>query len=177
MLLSDCSEYLSIKLPRQAIRDVLLAASLVVTMLIYWSSLDGYLSSLSNPFPMKFVFAISFLVAMIYEVKGCQRREAVIAALATAVIFAISPFLATEYREWYLGIIEDLMTAEGAVDAIGAEYIHAVNNPAVGIGACFALALATVRLPFKRVIRSTLRRVFIVDKRETLCPHCGNSYK
>ncbi len=157
----------------QPVRDGFLVTCLLVLLWLYWSSLDSYLSSLSNPLPMKFVFATSLLVAVIYEVKGSLRREAAIAVLTTAVIFAVAPWLAAEYREWYLGIIEDLKAAEGAVDVIGAEYVRAVDNPAVGIGACFAMALATVRLPFQRVIKSILWNVFIVGKREALCPHCG----
>lgn len=157
----------------QPVRDGLLAACLFGFLWLYWSSLDSYLSSLSNPLPMKFVLVMSLLIAMVYEVKGSRLREASIFVLTTALIFAVAPWLASEYREWYLGIIEELKAAEGTVDVIGGEYVRAVNNPAVGIGACFAMAVATVRLPFQRVLRSILWKLFIVGKPEALCPHCG----
>lgn len=157
------------------LREVALVVALALATCFYWFGLGEYLSGLSNPLPMKFILAVSLVVGLVYEVKGESRKSALAAMLATALIFALSPWLAAEYREVYLAAIEELKSIKEAEQVIGVEYVRAVNNPAVGIGGCFGLALATLRIPFQGLLRKGLKRVFIPQGDQQVCAHCGQA--
>ncbi|HGE8240973.1 hypothetical protein LZT27_12575 [Aeromonas veronii] len=157
----------------QIVRDTFLVPSLLFALFVYWCGLERYLNGLSNPLPMKFILCTSLFISAMYELKIGSFRADMVSLLATSIIFAVSPWLACEYRNWYLNFIDQLKGVQEATDAIGHEYIRAVENPAVGIGSCFAMALATIRLPLNRIIKASLERAFIVKNSDSVCPHCG----
>jgi hypothetical protein len=152
-------------------------AALVVpsagAILLYWQSLTVYLSSLSNPAPMQFVLCGSLVLALIYDFKGGIRYDTMVAVLVTCLVFAMAGVLAAEYRVIYLEAIEHLRGDAAFSQAVGEEYVRAVDNPAVGIGACFAMALASIRLPFRGVFHWLLMRAFFGQPDTAPCPHCG----
>lgn len=157
----------------QLVRDVVLLLSLLTALLIYWYGLGQFLYGLSNPRPMKLMLCSSLIISVLYELKNDSLRNDATSILATAIIFSTSPWLAYEYRDWYVDLIVQLKDVPEAIDALGQEYFHAVENPAVGIGSCFAMAHLTIRLPFNRVVRPSLDSFFIMNKGKCVCPRCG----
>jgi hypothetical protein len=151
------------------------AAAMVLSAKLYWFSLDGYLSDLTNPAPMKFVLGVSLFLALIYDLYDAKKNKprASAAVLATCLIFAVSPWVATEYRELYLHAIGEFKAMEEAANLLGHEYVRAVDNPAVGMGACFGLALASLRIPFKTVLARLLTALVAPEGVRQACPHCG----
>ncbi|MEM0550475.1 MULTISPECIES: hypothetical protein [Aeromonas] len=157
----------------QFLRDVLLVLCLILALQLYWLGLGHYLQSLSNPMPMKFILATSFCVGAMYELKGNASRQGVIAILVIAIIFAIAPWLSIVIRGWYLGIIAELKSVHEATEMIGVEYVRAVENPAIGIGSCFAMATAALRLSCYRMFKYWLTRMLLINGDQNVCPHCG----
>jgi hypothetical protein len=137
------------------------------------TGLTGYLSVLNNPMPMMFVLVFSMAVSVAYDIKDGFNREAIITVVSTCVVFALATWLAPVYRDWYLEMINQLKQVKDADAVIGNEYIRAINNPAVGIGACYAMAIASIRLSFSRLIRFMLRSILLEKENVERCWCCG----
>lgn len=155
-------------------RDILITSLIIVGALIYFSGLDLYLSDLSNPLPLKFVLGASLLLSFFYDLKSGIKRDGFVLVAASALIFSAASFLSIDIREVYLAIIADLKNQPGAKELIGYEYVRAVENKAVGIGACFACALAVIRLPLKNLMVRLLTILLVTkEKRNRYCSSCG----
>lgn len=153
--------------------DVMVFLLLSLFVFLYFHGLDFYLVGLSNPLPMKFILGTTLFVGFLYDLHSGLSRKAGISVLATAIVFAAATILAGEYRGIYLSFLVDLKSAREATNIIGEEYVLAINNPAVGIGSCFALALASIRLPLRAIMHKLLSTLFIVEGNLKDCPCCG----
>ena len=161
----------------QLSRDILAGLFLLVAIWIYLFGLDRYLIGLSNPLPMKFVLITSLLVSFLYDAKAGIGRASGVGMVTTSTIFCLASYLAFEYRSIYLALIEDFKSVNELKEAVGQEYVRAVSNPAVGIGACFAAAVATLRLPFQKIIYKKIHAVLLKKRSNEICEHCGQLLK
>lgn len=161
----------------QLSRDILAGLFLLVMIWAYLFGLDQYLIGLSNPLPMKIVLLTSLFVSFLYDVKAGISRESGAALVTTSIIFCAASYLAFEYRAVYLSLIDDFKSVDELKEAVGQEYVRAVSNPAVGIGACFAAAVATLRLPFQKIIYEKIHVVLLKKRSNEICEHCGQLLK
>ncbi len=158
----------------QVYRNIVGIFLMFTAVSFYFTGLDSYLSGLTNPLPMKFVLGTSLVIAILYSLKNGLSRQVGIEVIATTIIFALASFLSIEYREAYLAIVNELKSQKGLEEVIGVEYVRAVENRAVGIGACFAMGLASIRLPFNRLLSTALKKLLVLPASgQSNCPHCG----
>lgn len=160
-----------------ASRNIYLLLISLASIFAYEYGLGVYLNALTNPLLMKVALSMSLAIAVIYSIKGGLNDSSKIAAVSTFIVFGVAVFAAIEVREFYMDLTTHMRATEGVDQVIGQEYIDAMKNRAVGIGACFALSLAIARaFLFKRVstILSKSLMGFDISK---LCPHCGQPSK
>ena len=163
-------------LPTQTIRDALLVATISCSVLAFWQTAFGYLSVLKNPLPMMAALVLSLLLSFIYDLKHGVSRVAFVSLATSCLFFAAAPSVASLFRDYYLFVLRDLQDVQ-KIDPhfmeSTTEYVSALHNPAVGIGSCFALALATLRLPLQKITNKVLGILFIEPKQNECCSLCG----
>lgn len=155
-------------------RIVLGILSALVFIIVYMVGISRYLESLPNPWVMGYILGCSLGIALIYDIKGGLHRWVLVNVITTVLLFALASFAAIEVREVYMSILAELdnISPEDLAKAGYENYVSAAKNPAVGIGTCFAVSLALLRLTLTKPISKLVQALLIKDQ-PSCCHACG----
>lgn len=159
-------------------RDFITVLIIIGCFLFFVSSLNLYLSVLSNPKPFLFSLLFTLGLSIFYELKPAVNSTALVGVLSVLVVFCLGVFLAEYIREMYLYVLEGLKDlSEEEKNHIGYEYVRAVENPAVGIGASYAAGIAIFRITTFNFIKNLFSKLLITDFNPLKCQQCGSIVK
>ncbi|USD35524.1 MULTISPECIES: hypothetical protein [Vibrio] len=148
---------------------------LVLHTALFIHGLNIYVSGVPNPSLMMFMLGFSLLIAFVYDLKTGRSRRTLALLTSSAVLFSIAPYMAIELRVIYLDIISilgDIPIEE--LEANGYQhYVNILLNPMMGIGSCFAIALAVIRLVLGRLVTNLLLNIILGHGGE-YCASCGS---
>ena len=157
--------------------DFISVSLFLVGLFIFQSVLDLYLSGLSNPLPFKFILMFSLGLALFYEIKDGVNRSTLLRCLTTMLIFSMAVYFAIEFREFYLWLIDELRQVKEVDEKIGIEYISALQNKAVGIGACYAASVTIFRITVFKLLNGFLSKFLTVNYKDQHCDKCGHELR
>lgn len=153
--------------------DLISISIFILSLYVFQETLNVYLSGLSNPLPFKFILMFSIGLAFFYEIKDGINRRALLRCVATMVVFSIAVYFAIGFREFYLGIISELREFKEFDEKVGFEYVSALENKAVGIGACYFACVAIFRIISFKLIYTLICKWLLDDNKEPRCEKCG----
>lgn len=161
-----------LELKSQLTKDVLMVLSFISLLMLFENLLNNYLSGLSNPAPFKFFLVFSMTISFFYDLKSGMNRYSYVNCLTTLIVFCLGVYCAVYIREQYIMILEELKQVPD-IEQVGEEYIRALNNKAVGIGACYAAGVAIFRISIFNLLSLTLKKLLISNPKNAPCPSCG----
>lgn len=141
---------------------------------LFFYGLHLYLKDIPNPFVMMFIMASSLLISLIYDFKQGLNRKSFTSGITTVIIYALTPYLSIECRIYYLEVVaalQDIPAQE--LEAQGFHhYVRAITNPMLGIGSCFGISLAALRLPMGNVLNKLIYKA-LYQQEVDYCSCCG----
>jgi hypothetical protein len=164
--------------PSQLMRDIFLYFFISVAAVLYHHLLQIYLRGLDKPLVLELGFLSSLAIACAYHFKGAKWRYALVACLATAVVFDFGAWMAQFFRREYIEFLDQFKNDGTFVEFIGRDLHAALTARYVGYGGCFALGLLLARITIGRLINGPLNSFFISpENRAKSCPCCGQLTK
>ena len=158
----------------QMVRDISAALIFVSSLAAFYFLLWEYLSALSRPGLMFYLFCFSLVINWLYDFKLGVDRFGLIRVLTTTFLYVFALVIADYYRhEVFLDVVNSIARDAEFAKAIGREYVQVAVNPAVGLGACLAGGMAVLRLVAYKRVGNAFDRLLIGRCIEPkVCEHC-----
>lgn len=159
---------------RRAKLDIVGLCIIIACTGIFLNGLHIYLSTVPNQWVMMFVLGSSLLIAFVYDLKQGLNRRSFIFVISTSFVFSLAPYLAIEFRSYYLQIVLALQEIPSDQLELNGyhHYVNAVSNPMVGVGACFGFGLGLVRICLGNLSIKVVTKALFSDAIEP-CKYCG----
>lgn len=120
------------------------------------------------------LFMASPGMAVLKALRAYPYRIAVSKMNADGVYFLMALLLAGYLKEGYTAYATALAKNPDVIADLGTAYAAMLQNPAFGVGGCFALSLLLVRITFFNKIQKYANQVFLSpEHRLRACPTCG----